>query len=336
MKAISHPYVLFFFAAFLFVGCSPATLQAPTTQHTIDSISELSEIWALNNVFITQESFGPITGATTGKFCFLGNLSNQAELKVICLSSTSGDALWEQVSNNASSAFAISQKGVFLGSSGIADIVRYNLDGKYIWDESFTGNGVIRIYVVDNEVQVFNHPEKLRIFDVETGELKKKIEGDTIFIATETEKFIYTYNLQSIETNTGKTKWETDISGPMRMSPLFTQDIIFVRDGEIMGRTYAISRATGKTLWKTNNNIISNIAYSPEKERIYLLTRGGELLSIDQNSGVASILIQFTNTPFILNGEQQVGGYEVAYDDSTNIVFVTLGDSRQLFAFQEK
>jgi len=210
------------------------------------------------------------------------------------------------------------------------------LDGNYIWDESFTGNGVIRIYVVDNEVQVFNHPEKLRIFNVETGELNKKIEGDTIFIATETEKFIYTYNLQSIETNTGKTKWETDISGPMRMSPLFTQDIIFAREGEIMGRTYAISRATGKTLWKTNDNIISNIAYSPEKERIYLLTRDGELLSVDKKSGVVSILIQFTNTPFILNGEQQVGGYEVAYDDSTNIVFVTLGDSRQLFAFQEK
>jgi outer membrane protein assembly factor BamB len=265
----------------------------------------------------------------------LGNLSSQAERKVICLDALDGNLLWEQLASS-SSAFAISPKGVFIGSTGIAGVTRYNLDGKYMWDESFTGNGVLHIYVVDNEIQVFNHPDNLWVFDIETGKLSKKIRGDTIFIVTETEEFIYINSLQLIEPSTGKAKWDADIQERIRMTPLFTGDAIYIREGEIMGRTYAVNRTYGNILWKTDSNIISNIAYSLKKERIYLLTRDGKLLSVDINSGAVSTLIQFSNTPFVLNGEQQVGGYEAAYDKSTNMLFVTLGDSRQLFAFQEK
>jgi hypothetical protein len=60
----------------------------------------------------------------------------------------------------------------------------------------------------------------------------------------------------------------------------------------------------------------------------------GKLLSIDRNSGQQIILAEFTSVPFVINGEQQVGGYEVAFDDSTQRLYVLLGDSRQLFAFQ--
>ncbi len=335
MKTALHICALVLFTISLLTSCSTPTLPIPTIQHSIDSITEFNEIWTLNNIYINQIHYSPMSGSIEGRFCFLGNLSNQAEQKIICLNATNGVLLWEK-SASSSSAIAVSPKGVFIGTSGIAGVARYNLDGDFIWDNSFTGNGILRIYVVDNEVQIFNHPDKLRMLDVETGNVKRKIEGDTIFIATKTEKFIYTYNLQLIEPDTGVIKWEADVANRIRMTPLFTQDVIYIREGEIMGRTYAINRANGETLWKIDENIISNIAYSSKKERVYVLTRDGKLLSIDVNSGVASTLIRFSKTPFILNGEQQVGGYEVAYDDSTNIVFVILGDSRQLFAFQEK
>ena len=136
--------------------------------------------------------------------------------------------------------------------------------------------------------------------------------------------------------NSKEIEWESDIKGYIRMSPHFTKDAIYIRTGEIMGRTYAIDRDNGKTLWETDGDIVSDIAYSPEKERIYILTRDGELLSVDTNSGNTRTLIQFSNPPFILNGEQQVGGYEVAYDESTRMLFVALGGSRQLFAFREE
>jgi outer membrane protein assembly factor BamB len=337
MKTANQVHAFILFALCLLTGCSPTTLPAPATQHGIESITELGKAWELSNVYITQERFAPITGAADGKFCFLGNFSNQAERKIVCLNSLRGDLVWEKLASS-SSAFAISPKGVFIGSTGIAGVIRYDLDGRFIWDDSFTGNGVLRIYVVGNELQVFNHPEKLRVFDIESGQLTRQIKGDTIYISTETEEFIYTntLTLQSVEPSTGKIKWEANIKDYIRISPLFTEDVIYVREGEIIGRVYAINRTDGKILWRTDDNVITNIAYSPKKERIYVLTRDGKLMSIDKNSGETNTLIQFSNSPFVLNGDQQVGGYEVAYDNNANILIVTLGDSRQVFAFQEQ
>ena len=66
------------------------------------------------------------------------------------------------------------------------------------------------------------------------------------------------------------------------------------------------------------------------------MTYEGNLLTVDQDSAQETRLAEFSHTPFILNGEQDVGGYELAYDDSLNMLFILLGDSRQLVAIQEK
>jgi len=103
-----------------------------------------------------------------------------------------------------------------------------------------------------------------------------------------------------------------------------------------MGSVYAMQRSTGKILWKTDNNVISNIVISPAKKLAYVLTRDGKLLGIDIDNGASTTLIEFSNVPFVLNGEDIVGGYELAYDQTTKSLFILLGDSRQLFAFKEK
>jgi DNA-binding beta-propeller fold protein YncE len=100
-----------------------------------------------------------------------------------------------------------------------------------------------------------------------------------------------------------------------------------------MGSLYAIDSASGAVLWKTDGNIISNIAYSSAKSMVYALSRNGQLLAIDQNSGQQLVLAEFSSVPFILNGEQIAGGYELAFDDSTQVLYVLLGDSRQIFTF---
>ena len=225
MKIFFQIYTFLLTISYLLTSCSPVSLPTPMHQRDIESITELSKIWTLDNVYITQERFSPMTGATEGKFCFLGNLSNKAERKVICLDGANGNLLWEHLASS-SSAFALSPDGVFIGTNGIASLAHYNLDGNFIWDASFTGNGVIRVYIVGNEVQVFNHPERLRVFDIQTGDLIKKIDGDTTYIVTGTEKFIYTYSLQSVDINTKTTKWEADVKGYIRMTPFFTKNAI--------------------------------------------------------------------------------------------------------------
>jgi hypothetical protein len=70
---------------------------------------------------------------------------------------------------------------------------------------------------------------------------------------------------------------------------------------------------------------------------VYVISRDGQLLSIDNVGGKQTILAKFSSTPFILNGDvPYIGGYEIAFDDSTQMLYVLLGDSRQLFAFKMK
>jgi outer membrane protein assembly factor BamB len=226
----------------------------------------------------------------------------------------------------------MTDSGVFHGYSGIPGIAKYSLDGDFLWEQTLNGTGVVYIYEIDGQVQVLTIPEKLSIFDTNTGELINKVKGEKIFITTPTEQFINLFGLTLLSPTTGKTIWETDLDGYFELAPIFSKNLIFVRTGQVIGSVYAIDRVSGKILWKTDDNIISNIAYTPSHEVVYVLSDKGDLIRID-SAGTTTTLLRFSKTPFFLNGDAQIGGYEVAYDEKTNSLFIALGDSRQLFAF---
>jgi outer membrane protein assembly factor BamB len=120
------------------------------------------------------------------------------------------------------------------------------------------------------------------------------------------------------------------------MAPLFTTTMVIVRTGQQSGSIFALSRKTGKLIWKIKDNIVSNVVYSPAKGIFYALTYNGELLAISETSGQVEIIANFSSVPFVLNGEGSVGSYQLAYDLNASVLFVSLGDSRQLFAFKEQ
>ncbi len=117
---------------------------------------------------------------------------------------------------------------------------------------------------------------------------------------------------------------------------MFTDDFIYLRTGRVDGSVYALNRLSGRTLWKTDNVIVSNIAISSIDHILYVLTRNGELWGVNTDTGESNTLIEFSNVPFKLYGESVTGGYELAYDDSLGNLYVLLGDSRQLFAFKKR
>jgi outer membrane protein assembly factor BamB len=162
------------------------------------------------------------------------------------------------------------------------------------------------------------------------------MKGDDIFISTAEDTFLpWGKGMKAINTNTGNLLWEVELDRELTLAPVFTDNIIYLRTGRGVGSAYAIERSTGKILWKTDNTIISNLALSTKKDSVYVLNQSGELWKIDGSSGESEHIIEFTNTPFLINGpEEIVGGYELAYDNTENILYILLGDSRQLFAYQ--
>lgn len=141
--------------------------------------------------------------------------------------------------------------------------------------------------------------------------------------------------MRAINTKTGELLWEAQLDHVLSMQPVFTENTIFLRSGNGIGSIYAIERSTGNILWKTDDTFISDIAFSDKNGLVYVINQNGEVWEINGSSGERKPIIEFTNTPFQYNGpEANVGGYEIAYDNTEDILYVLLGDSTQLFAFK--
>jgi outer membrane protein assembly factor BamB len=190
------------------------------------------------------------------------------------------------------------------------------------------------ISVIGDQVQVQVIPESFLILDLRSGEIIEELVDSKVFFHSNFETVVEQNGLQSIDPASGDTNWAATINDEILLAPIFLDDVILLRTGRIIGKITCIDRKAGKFLWISRDDIVSNLVYSSMNESVYALSRDGELLSFDKNSGKETVLVKYTTSPFILNGEQDVGGYEVALDEGNNILFVLLGDSRQLFAFR--
>ncbi|MFH2102597.1 MAG: PQQ-binding-like beta-propeller repeat protein [Chloroflexota bacterium] len=273
--------------------------------------------------------------AKSGVVCFIGAMNNNAPFSLICLNGHSGDFLWQKYSSSLGDILI--EDGVYVTRSGMAGVARYGLDGSLSWSRPIRGPGIIYMFFVDEQLQVFTALDKLISIDPHNGEtLFEFSNGHAVFIYTQDRYYVEDNGLQVIDSRTNTILWHRDLDDTLTLAPLFLDDRIYLRTGRTMGSIYAIDRTSGEVLWKTDDNIISNMAYSPSDLLVFCLTRDGYLLAIDRDSGQEFVLGEFSSVPFIINGEDDVGGYELAFDDSTNMLFVLLGDSRQLFAFQMK
>ncbi len=274
--------------------------------------------------------------AAGGKACIYGGFSRYVTNQLSCLDGTNSTISWQVSDKRAVTALLAASDGIYVGYSGFPEVDKYEIpSGNVIWSQSLSGGGLTHIFMVNDEVQVSTNPFIFTILSKNDGKIieTKKGRGQDIYISTQRDTILP--EIQAIDTSTGEILWQQfDLHRELRMAPIFLEDRIIVRTGLKMGVIYAIDRATGDILWETADNIVSSISYSPNKAKVYALTRVGHLLELDVKDGTQIILVEFSSTPFVLNGEKQVGGYEVALDDSTQMLFVLLGDSRQLFAFK--
>lgn len=307
--------------------------------HIARPSSQFQEIWSRSDIYNVADSLSPTysIGASSGLVCFVGALDyRQEDSSVNCMNGKTGEVVWLK-SANSSSDLLVVPDGIYVPRSG--GVTKYDLAGNTLWINYTWGSGILYIYIVDSQLQVSVFPSKLVGLDISDGkEIVQYLKGEEAFISTPADTFINDSNsiLKAVILETGQTKWETKVPGGLRAPPVFLEDVIILRSGDVMGSIYAIDRAKGNILWKTAGDVISNIGYSPSLHHIYYLTKQGKILSADVITGSESVLVEFTSTPFITISEDNVGSYDVAFDDTTNMLYALLGDSRQLFAFEEK
>ena len=90
----------------------------------------------------------------------------------------------------------------------------------------------------------------------------------------------------------------------------------------------AVDYQTGQLLWSLDQ-VVSNIAV--DQTRIYVLTEQGHLLGLNPRSGQPLSFVEFDPLEYRRNETS----YGVAVDKEVGLIYVYLGDSKQLFAFRE-
>jgi hypothetical protein len=336
---------IFFLGALVgMVSCLPSDLEKIPTptfvspiNHVIDYVADIDPIWTLDNVYIIWNEQDITMDAGLGKTCFLGDFGKRGFYKTfICLESQSGQLLWMK-ETGVHSTIAVTPNGIFIAYSSPGQLGKYDLkNGNLIWKKSLGRTGSIYLNYLDNQIQVATtNPETLWILDT-NAEVISKIKGNRIFLSTKDETYVNLKGLQVLKTGTNQVLWEYIDMQHLTQAPLFTKDKIFLRNGDnFSGTAYALDRISGKLLWKVSN-IIGNLIYSPDKQLVYALHEGGDLLAVDENTGKETKVIEFSPAPFNPFDGVETSAYQLAYDMEKQLVFVYLGDSRQLFGFKEK
>jgi outer membrane protein assembly factor BamB len=98
----------------------------------------------------------------------------------------------------------------------------------------------------------------------------------------------------------------------------------------------ALDIESGERIWKTENNVISNVAATDSK--VFILTYDDELQILDIETGalIETIQVEPPINFFDRDINPQAEGYQVAVDETNQILYLLLGDSNQLFAFRIK
>lgn len=318
----------------LLLGCTAgpkSVVSEPQVSHPAHLLGHIELIWKLDDIYTMQGDFEPAIGAADDLVCILGDSSFPPKSVVSCIDSKTRNLAWQK-STGAPAGIIVSPKEVIVSYDGTKGIEKYDRNGKLIW--SYPVTGVLYTYVYGDQLQLFMHPDNFRVLKLEDGSVIEELKNQKVIFSTETKRFVKDVNLEAKSKDLSQVFWSVEKGNQIRLRPSVLKDFVFFRTGNTMGPVTAVNQTTGQVLWQTDPNIISNIAYLSQNERVIILSRDGKLLSIDASTGKQEIWAEFSNTPFTLNGEKVVGGYELAYDENAQILYLLLGDSRQLLAFR--
>jgi outer membrane protein assembly factor BamB len=336
--------LLFSITLYGMVSCLPSSAIYPTVTpgppitHVANNLVGIKPIWTLDDIFISWNSHDITLDSLMGKTCFLGDMRERESYNTfICLESQDGKLLWSK-QTGIQSTIDVTQEGVFVAYSGTGELRKFDLEtGDLIARRKLGGAGSLHLTYLNNQVQFTTSSPTLWILNSDLETIDRVKEGPwIIFLSTPEETFVNLKGLQVVRTGTDEVLWEFVDMQRLSQTPIFTENKLFLRNGAgFSGTAYALDRANGELIWEVPN-IVGNLAYSANKHLIYALREDGNLLTIDENTGKETVIATFVPNSLLFYDGVDTCAYQLAYDEEEDYLIVYLGDSKQLFAFQEE
>lgn len=285
----------------------PSWKEARTTHNLVPANNIVRLLWKCE-VFTAQNVTDIEMVAVHGKVFFIGSVQKDSTVGFIALDGISGDVLWRRPTTGGT--LSTNSNALYLGDGPWIYSLDFN-SGNEFWSVQLAGlhTNIIYLYTIDNTLYIAaTNKEYYHFLNAESGE------------KFDTEQFSSLVPL----------KWLQDI-------PTITNDKIFFG----VGRNIADSASAFQLysyyekLWETaEKNVISNVAAS--EKVAYFITYENEIKMVDSDTGedLGVIYIEPSIDFFENQGASQHDGYHIAVDGENNLLYIILGDSNQMFAFQ--
>ena len=222
--------------------------------------------------------------------------------------------LWQNKSPNGGSIIAL-QSEIIVG--GVGEVIGFNtVKGQKAWYTSLPfSRSVTHMYAADDNILIDTVSSRYFVLETKSGEILQTIDYS--------------------DDNDKIPSWREIPLGAYWQAPVYYNHYFYSREGKNYGYAFAIDLDNSTVLWKTDDNVISNISVTPSYA--YTLTEDGELLEIELMTGQQRVIVEFDAVPFNLTTTPSGGyvySYYVAAGSDERIIYVLLGDSAQLYAFQ--
>jgi outer membrane protein assembly factor BamB len=272
-----------------------------------------SATWTRQNIYINPSGQTPLI-ATQSKLMFIGSTSSSDLPRLIALDGNTGNPIW-QYGNNNETTLTASNKMIFVGEVG--SVTALNLDdGVVVWSTSLPSRSVLKLLLRDNILYIDTVGGSFFLLDAETGKIIQSIS--------------YTIN--------GAPNKDIPDWSDHKMDLAFVGDIAYFQKQtgypDYKGEIIAMKELSGNRIWGSGDLFAaSRNAASPLG--IFVLGLDGKLLKFNPTEGFKEEIIQFIPSPVLRDDKEGWNyGYYVAVDTDTQSLFVYMGDSTQLFAFQ--
>lgn len=297
----------------VFVSCTQTQQpiqRAPLMENHHPSTSGM---WSLEDIYIDPDKHTPLIAAQ-GKLMFVGSDTPDMPPRLIALDVTTGNKVW-QYGNNNETTLAISQTMVFVGEVG--SVTALNLtSGKKVWSTSLPSRSVLKLLYRENILYVDTIGGGFFILDAETGKVIQSMD----------------YTIDGIS-NKEIPDWSDH-----KKDLQFAGNIMYFQKQtgypDYEGELIALDEISGNEVWNSGDIFAASRSVASPLG-IFVLNLDGELLKFSPTDGGKKTIIKFTPAPLL---RDELGGwnygYYVSVDVDHHLLFVYMGDSAQLFAFQ--
>lgn len=302
----------------------------------------LQEIWRWSGTIASGHTPNLVI---TDNHLVLAAFDSQVQARIIAFDINTGEKVWERpysatkAPNNFDSINADNAR-VYVGSGRYVQAFDLK-DGQLLWtgaDGSAGIPGPLNVYPQDDKIQGYSYYDYvLYILDSLTGETLETstVPGILIRMAgTDYGEYGHDYVwAQNIRTQ--QLLWKQNLGKKIQLWPLFFDDTMYVSAGEDYGtddrQIFALSIQTGKILWQSADEFVSNITYG--QEMIFSVQGDASIVALSPESGqmVGQIAMEPAET-FQKRGGQRRGDYLVAA--SNEYLATYYHDSRELIVFE--